>query len=235
MSMFELCALIESNQKVTADFIASLKDDSQDESINSDDTTIASLLSLIESNKEAMKDFIALQIQIRQSFITTRGVKPPRLFKDLEQIKAIILSFPEFPQRDVDSDKTQHRLKKPLKILLAEDDMLLRKSLSFYLSHNGFDMVQVTNGLEAMEEISKTTFDVLVLDLQMPYMGGLEIIDRVRNHLKLETKIIVLTASGVEEVELKSFSIGATDFMAKPFSPTVLKARIEKMTTNYVD
>ena len=66
----------------------------------------------------------------------------------------------------------------------------------------------------------------------MPHMGGLELIDRVRNQLHLDTKIIVLTASGVEEVELKSFSMGATDFIAKPFSPSVVKARIEKIMAN---
>lgn len=230
ISIFELCALIESNNRVMGDFIVSLKDDSQKESRNSDNQNTARLLSLMESNKQVMKDFIELQFLIRQSFISTQARTSPPLFRDLEEIKAIILSFPEYPASAVISEEHQQQIKKPLKILLAEDDMLLRKSLSFYLSHNGFEMVQVTNGLEAMEEISKTAFDVLILDIQMPHMGGMEIIDRVRNNLKLDTKIIVLTASDVEEVELKSFSIGATDFMAKPFSPTVLKARIEKIT-----
>ena len=114
-------------------------------------------------------------------------------------------------------------------ILLAEDDLIIRKSLAYYLNDSGFSVVQVENGVEAVEEIRKSKFDLIITDLNMPYMGGLEIINVVRNELKLDTPIIVLTSSGVEKVELESFNIGANEFVAKPFSPSVLKARINKL------
>ena len=114
-------------------------------------------------------------------------------------------------------------------ILLAEDDLIIRKSLAYYLNDSGFSVVQVENGAEAIEEIRKSKFDLIITDLNMPYMGGLEIINLVRNELKLDTPIIVLTSSGVEKVELESFNIGANEFVAKPFSPSVLKARINKL------
>lgn len=226
----ELQALIESNKQVMKDFIASQKDILQNESIKRYNQNAAELHALVESNKQEMKDFIASQKDILQSYIDfNKIVAPPQPFRNIEEIKASIRDIPVYSAPVIVPETLQQGLKKSPKILLAEDDLLLRKSLSFYLSHNGFDIVQVTNGLEAMEEIYKTHFDVIILDLQMPHMGGLEIIDRVRNQLHLDTKIIVLTASGVEEVELKSFSMGATDFIAKPFSPSVVKARIEKL------
>lgn len=115
------------------------------------------------------------------------------------------------------------------KILLAEDDLLLRKSLAYFLSDNGFMVFQADNGVEAIEEIKKSKFDVIITDLNMPYIGGMEIINIMRNELKLDTPIIVLTSSGVEKVELESFTIGASEFVSKPFSPSVLKARIDKL------
>jgi CheY-like chemotaxis protein len=115
------------------------------------------------------------------------------------------------------------------KILLAEDDLLLRKSLAYFLSDNGFKVVHVADGAEAVKEIKKSKFDLMIIDLKMPHIGGMEIINMVRNELKLNTPVIVLTSSGVEEVELESFAMGASEFISKPFSPSVLKARIDKL------
>jgi two-component system, OmpR family, response regulator Irr len=115
------------------------------------------------------------------------------------------------------------------KILLAEDDLILRKSLAYFLSDHGFNVVQVENGVDAIEEIKSIGFDLIITDLNMPYIGGMEIINIVRNELKLNTPVIVLTSSAVEKVELESFSIGANEFVTKPFSPSVLKARIDKL------
>jgi len=115
------------------------------------------------------------------------------------------------------------------KILLAEDDSLFRKSLSFYLRDQKYNICEVENGMQAIEEIKKNDFDLIITDLKMPFMSGMEIINIVRNELMLKTPVIVLTASNIESVELQSFSSGANEFIAKPFSPSVLKARILKL------
>lgn len=115
------------------------------------------------------------------------------------------------------------------KILLAEDDMIFRKSLAYFLTESGFNVVEATNGVEAVDEIKKSGFDLIITDLNMPYIGGMEIINIVRNELKLNTPVIVLTASGVEKVELESFAMGASEFVSKPFSPSVLKTRIDRL------
>lgn len=118
------------------------------------------------------------------------------------------------------------------KLLLIEDDDLLRKSLVFFLKNQNFEVQESDNGLDALEAIKTSTFDLIITDLNIPYVGGLEIVNAVRNELSLKTPVIVLTSSGVENMELEAFDIGASEFIPKPFSPPILKARIEKLIQN---
>ena len=116
-----------------------------------------------------------------------------------------------------------------MKILFAEDDDLMRNSLTFYLKNQGFTVTSVGNGLEVKELLKTELYDLIITDLNMPFIGGMEVINLVRNELEQETPIIVLTSFGVEKAELDAFEIGASEFIAKPFSPSVLKARIDKL------
>ena len=116
-----------------------------------------------------------------------------------------------------------------MKILFAEDNEIFRKSLSFYLEGQGFTVHQFDNGEEAIEFLRMITVDLIITDLNMPSIGGMEMINLVRNDFNLQIPIIVLTSSGMEETELDAFSMGANEFISKPFSPQVLKARIEKL------
>lgn len=120
------------------------------------------------------------------------------------------------------------------KILLAEDDVLIRKSISYFLTDKGFDLCQVDNGNQAVEEIKKNHFDLIITDLNMPSIGGMELINILRKKLNNNTPIIVLTSSNIEEIELKSFKMGASEFISKPFSPSVLMARIYKLIGSVV-
>lgn len=116
-----------------------------------------------------------------------------------------------------------------MNILFAEDDDLLRNSLTFYLKNNGFNVTPVSNGLEVKDQLKNTPFDLIITDLNMPFFGGMEVINFVRNELKSAAPIIVLTSFGVEKAELDAFEIGASEFISKPFSPSILKARIDKL------
>ncbi len=116
-----------------------------------------------------------------------------------------------------------------MKILFAEDDDLMRNSLAFYLTNNGYTVTAVGNGMLVKEQLAANEFDLIITDLNMPFLGGMEVINFVRNELKMTTPIIVLTAFGVEKAELDAFEIGASEFVSKPFSPSILKARIEKL------
>lgn len=90
-------------------------------------------------------------------------------------------------------------------------------------------MEQHSNGREALESIQKNPFDVIITDINMPGISGIEITEQVRSGLRKDTPIIIFTSSNVEQTELDSFHIGANDFMAKPVSPSVLLMRIKKL------
>lgn len=116
-----------------------------------------------------------------------------------------------------------------MKIFLAEDDALTRKSLTYFLETKNHTVVHCENGEEAVKVLKNQNFDLIITDLNMPKIGGMELIHIIRNELCLETPVIVLTASGVEQTELDAFDIGANEFITKPFSPSVLNTRIQRL------
>ncbi|MHA3787996.1 response regulator transcription factor [Flavobacterium hauense] len=116
-----------------------------------------------------------------------------------------------------------------MKIILAEDNDLLRKSLSFFLESKGFEVNQFYDGREALEAIKDNNYDIILTDINMPGISGMEMTQYVRITLKRDTPVIIFTSSGIEQTELDAFDIGANDFMAKPISPSVLLVRINKL------
>src|SRR6187431_413971 len=116
-----------------------------------------------------------------------------------------------------------------MKISLSEDNDLLRKSLSFFLEANGFEVDQFSNGKEALDAISTMEYDIILTDINMPGASGLEITNHVRTVLLRDTPIIIFTSINVEQTELDAFEIGANEFIPKPVSPQVLLVRIKKL------
>jgi len=116
-----------------------------------------------------------------------------------------------------------------MRIILAEDNDLLRKSLSFYLESKGFIVDQFSDGKEALEAIKINNYELILTDINMPGISGMEITQYVRQSISSIIPIIIFTSSGVEQTELDSFDIGANEFMAKPVSPAVLLVRINKL------
>ena len=116
-----------------------------------------------------------------------------------------------------------------MRIILAEDNDILRKSLSFFLESKGFSVDQFSDGEEALQAIQNNPYDLILTDINMPGKSGMEITQYVREHISADTPIIILTSSGVEQTELDSFDIGANEFIAKPVSPAVLLVRINKL------
>lgn len=116
-----------------------------------------------------------------------------------------------------------------MKIVLSEDNEILRKSLSFFLTSKGFTVDQFSDGQEALEAIKKNSYDLILTDINMPGKSGMEITQYVRQNINSDIPIIIFTSSGVEQTELDSFDIGANEFIAKPISPAVLLVRINKL------
>ncbi|KRD10383.1 transcriptional regulator [Flavobacterium sp. Root901] len=116
-----------------------------------------------------------------------------------------------------------------MKIVLAEDNDILRRSLSFFLESKGFLVEQFADGKDALNAIQNNKYDLILTDINMPGASGMEITQHVRKGLGLETPIIIFTSSGVEQTELDCFDMGANEFIAKPVSPPVLLVRINKL------
>src|SRR6478736_3799731 len=115
------------------------------------------------------------------------------------------------------------------KILLAEDNSVLSLLLKFKLEKEGYKMLIAVDGKEAIELIETNNPDLILNDIMMPYISGLEVISHVRNQLNRQTPIVVFSSAGQEEIVLKAFDLGANDFMNKPFSPNELIIRIKKI------
>lgn len=113
------------------------------------------------------------------------------------------------------------------KILVAEDERMLLKTMSFFLQKKGFDVTPVFNGEDAASLIRTGTFDLIITDINMPYASGMELLHLIRNELKLSTPVIVLTSLALESTALHAFDLGASEFITKPFSLPVLAARID--------
>lgn len=117
------------------------------------------------------------------------------------------------------------------KIMLVEDDEMLLKSLTYYLEMNQFKVLAFDNGADALQvlEEKEVPIDLIITDLNLPFAGGQQIIQSVRNHPKSDLPVIVLTASGLESTELEVLDLGADEFVSKPFSPAILLKRIQKL------
>ncbi len=109
------------------------------------------------------------------------------------------------------------------KILVADDDPLIRKLLNEFLTLCGYDVDCVSNGKEAIALIETDSYDALITDYMMPEMNGIELIKKARD-IKKSLAIIGMSAS---EEERGFLAAGANLFIAKPFSPHALKNRIE--------
>ncbi|MDX1829536.1 MAG: response regulator transcription factor [Lutibacter sp.] len=122
-------------------------------------------------------------------------------------------------------------MKETKNIVLAEDNTTLSQLLKFRLQKEGYNAFIAQDGKQAISLIEQHKPNLILTDIMMPFISGLEVISHVRNKLKSETPIIVFSAAGQEEMVLKAFNLGATDFMSKPFSPNELIIRIKRILT----
>jgi DNA-binding response OmpR family regulator len=116
-----------------------------------------------------------------------------------------------------------------VKIILAEDNDMLRKSLNFFLEQKGFKVDQFANGQEALNSIKENYYDLILADINIPGISGMEITQYVRTQMFSDIPIIIFTSSNVEQTEIDCFDIGADEFIAKPISPLVLITRINNL------
>lgn len=114
------------------------------------------------------------------------------------------------------------------KILVIEDERLLLKTITFKLKKDGFDVLVAENGKVGIELFHQEAPDLVVTDIMMPFVNGLEVVKAIKQEPNDATKVILLTSLGQEDTVLQAFELGADDFMTKPFSPAELSIRIKK-------
>jgi len=115
------------------------------------------------------------------------------------------------------------------KIVLAEDNSALSLLIKFKLEKEKFDLFIAEDGKSALELIKVNDPDIILTDIMMPFVSGLELISYVRNKLNKKTPILVFSAAGQEKIVLQAFDLGANDFMCKPISVNELLIRIRRL------
>ncbi|MEA3544733.1 MAG: response regulator, partial [Thermodesulfobacteriota bacterium] len=106
---------------------------------------------------------------------------------------------------------------KNIPLLLVEDEPHIAQGLIFNLEEEGYQVVHVESGEQALEQLANTPFALVILDLMLPGIDGLEVCDRLREQGN-QIPILMLTARGSEQERITGLSKGADDYLAKPFN-----------------
>lgn len=114
-----------------------------------------------------------------------------------------------------------------MKILVVDDEKLLVKGIKFNLEHEGYQVEGVYDGRTAVDLARSGEYDLIILDVMMPEIDGLEACMRIREFS--DVPIIMLTAKGEDTDKLMGFDCGADDYMTKPFNILELKARVKAL------
>jgi DNA-binding response OmpR family regulator len=118
-----------------------------------------------------------------------------------------------------------------MKILIAEDEPLILQTLELKLKKEGYEVIACVDGLDALQKIDSEQPDLIITDIMMPYMSGLEVVRKVKQDVHAKNiPVIVLSTMGQENIVEEAFELGADDYLKKPFSLSELSIRIKKLS-----
>ena len=120
-----------------------------------------------------------------------------------------------------------------MKILIVEDEDMIREGISDYLADCGYETIQAADGLEALEQFSNHQVALVLLDIQMPKLNGLEVLSEIRK--SSQVPVLMLTAFQDEEYKMSAFAALADGYLEKPFSLSLLKVRVDAIFKRYYD
>ena len=116
------------------------------------------------------------------------------------------------------------------KILIADDSMYIRQSINKTLSHEGYDVLEAVDGLQTLEQLSKESPDLLLLDIEMPNLNGYDVLSIVRTHQEFSAlKIVLLTSRSSEKHKRRARQLGAHEYLTKPCPQDVLLKTIKSL------
>lgn len=118
-------------------------------------------------------------------------------------------------------------------ILICDDEMAVHSSIGIYLEANNYTYTSVYDGKEALQKALEDSFDLIILDIMMPHMSGIDVCKEIRKVSKVP--IIMLTAKGEEIDILLGLELGADDYIVKPFNPREVVARVKTVLRRLED
>ncbi len=116
------------------------------------------------------------------------------------------------------------------KILVIDDEPIIRVSCQRSLSNEGYEVKSASSGKEGIDLLEKEAFNLVLLDIKMPDMDGIEVLKKIKNTWP-ETKIIMITGYSTVETAVKTLKLGALNYLEKPFTPDTLIETIKEALT----
>ncbi len=116
---------------------------------------------------------------------------------------------------------------KPGKILLADDEQIARENLEYILKKEGYETVAVESGARALEELEKKEFDLVITDLRMPQVDGMQVLERTKE-LQPDTEVLVITGYATVNTAVEAMQKGAYHYLAKPYQNEEVRILIRK-------
>lgn len=117
------------------------------------------------------------------------------------------------------------------RILIVDDDKAIRNLISVYLENDGFQTQKAEDAVEAIKMLEKNTFDLIILDIMMPKMDGIQACMKIREERNMP--IIMLSAKSEDMDKIQGLAAGADDYLSKPFNPLELIARVKSQLRRY--
>ena len=128
------------------------------------------------------------------------------------------------------TDSTNSLAEGRKRVLVADDEPHIGRIIKMKLEHGPFDVTLVFDGGEAAAAVAKEAYGLILLDLMMPELTGLDVLDRIRSQYGADLPAVILTAAGQDEQQHAAMERGATAFLTKPFSPKKLYALVAELT-----
>jgi len=119
-----------------------------------------------------------------------------------------------------------------MRILICEDNKMASKTISVVLEREGYKSDTVENGNDAITLLTDNLYDMVIVDIHLPYHSGLELVEYLRTDLKLDTPVLIVTAFSDAQMQSQAAELGINGYIIKPFNPTDLVNKINSILKN---
>ena len=145
-----------------------------------------------------------------------------------EKTKTLDVQVIPSPGDTIESTPTAEKSYAVPRALIIDDDVTIRAVIRLMLEREGYEVIEATNGREALQMMEQAPApDIIILDLMLPYVDGLQVIKKIRNHPEWKNVPVIMLSANVSENEVvKLLKAGANDYVTKPFNPRELVARV---------